>query len=251
MGYFDTEAGTYVPGAQAPDGHEGKPAGSRALQPKPFDRTALKQAAKQYFPQRVPGQRKGETPLSRLGAGSLSRSARRDLQRATEVYASLDPEQVQQLSSSMATVFDELDRTVGPAESLSEEGEEHVAFVNEFADDVEARTEELVEDQQAFMAWAEEQAGGWRELSAWVEQQDDPGAALHELAEEYVAERQNDADFTDFVAEVLGEDGIEQLAELSDADRTEALGHLADGYAGQAGLEDDDEDDYDDDDYYE
>ena len=244
MGYFDTEAGAYVPGATV-DGFEGKPAGSRPPQHSPLNDPALKQAAKQFFPQG--GRREREAPLSRLGAdGSLSKSERRDLQRATETYASLDPEHVQQLSSSMATMLDELDGTVGPAESVAEEGEERVAFVNEFADDVEARTEELVEDQQEFMAWAEEQAGGWRELSAWVAQQDDPGEALHELAETFVAERQNDADFTDFVEELLGEDGIEQLAELSDEDRTEALGHLADAYAKQAGP--DDEDDYDEDD---
>jgi hypothetical protein len=110
---------------------------------------------------------------------------------------------------------------------------------------VEQQAAEGAEAQLAFYAWAIDQFGGRDEFFKWADEQDDPQAAMVELAEEYLLEGQNDAEedgegdeepsdadlaFSEWVSETVGEEAIAQLSRLSDAEYGQAMGELGEAF---------------------
>jgi hypothetical protein len=183
MGYFDSETGEYVTGARAVHPTTGVRAGAGPPRSEPIRRKGLRQMAKQLVPAGAPREAKAST----FDVGS--QKDRRDLGRAATFVASMDGDQAGQLREWLAAEQAELEKNAGPAEDGRHVHDEKVFLVNDLADDVEAKAAEGAEAQLAFYEAAMEAFGGREELFAWVDQQDDPQAAIVELAEEYLLDQ--------------------------------------------------------------
>ena len=216
--------GEFVPGSQGENLYAGTPAGARGHTTEPLARRDLHERAKQLVA--PAGPRTGDPPPAPFDAWG-SKGERRDLTRAAEFVAGMDGDHAQQYWRWLAGEQAELDATVGPAEDGREEQDEKLWLTLDLADRVDARTAELVEDQREFVAWATDQAGSQAELLRWLGQQDDQQAALHELAEEYIADLYATEQWAAWIADTFGDDALDRINELPDDARDEALSHLA------------------------